>query len=277
MKRPSHTGRGVRLKGPFAPEGAFRISEVSWSRPLARHVRLVLMRSDTIKRGLERAPHRSLLRATWQIRTPNDFDKPFVAVCNSYVDIVPGHVHLQEFGRVVKEAIREAGGVPFEFNTIRVDDGIIMGHDGMRYSLPSRELIADAVETMASAHCFDAMICIPNCDKIVPGMLIGAARVNLPTVFVSGGPMQAGIDRRGRQVDIITVIDGVGARIAGAIHDARLAGLEEGAGPNGGRFYGEVSAESLHSLCSALGIALPGNGTILATSPERHALARDAD
>jgi len=135
------------------------------------------MRSDTIKRGFERAPHRSLLRATGQIRSPSDFDKPFVAVCNSYVDIVPGHVHLQEFGRVVKDAIREAGGVPFEFNTIGVDDGIIMGHDGMHYSLPSRELIADAVETMARAHCFDAMICIPNCDKIVPGMLMGAARV----------------------------------------------------------------------------------------------------
>src|SRR5437764_6233689 len=156
MKRPSHTGRGVRLKGPFAHEGAFRVSEVSWSRPLARRVRLVTMRSDTIKRGFERAPHRSLLRATGQIRSPNDFDKPFVAVCNSYVDIVPGHVHLQEFGRVVKDAIRGAGGVPFEFKTIGVDDGIIMGHDGMRYSLPSRELIADAVETMAQAHCFDA-------------------------------------------------------------------------------------------------------------------------
>ena len=234
------------------------------------------MRSDTIKRGLERAPHRSLLRATGQIRTPNDFDKPFVAVCNSYVDIVPGHVHLQEFGRVVKEAIREAGGVPFEFNTIGVDDGIIMGHDGMRYSLPSRELIADAVETMARAHCFDAMICIPNCDKIVPGMLIGAARVNLPTVFVSGGPMQAGIDRGGRKVDLITVFEGVGARIAGTIDDARLAELEAAACPTCGSCSGMFTANSMNCLCEALGIALPGNGTILATSPERHALARDA-
>src|SRR2546421_6761129 len=272
MKRPSHTGRGVRLKGPFAPEGAFRVSEVSWSRPLARHVRLVLMRSDTIKRGLERAPHRSLLRATGQIRTPNDSDKPFVAVCNSYVDIVPGHVHLQEFGRVVKEAIREAGGVPFEFNTIGVDDGIIMGHDGMRYSLPSRELIADAVETMASAHCFDAMICIPNCDKIVPGMLIGAARVNLPTVFVSGGPMQAGIDRGGRKVDLITVFEGVGARIAGTIDDARLAELEAAACPTCGSCSGMFTANSMNCLCEALGIALPGNGTVLAVSKEREAV-----
>ena len=137
------------------------------------------MRSDVIKKGNSRAPHRSLLRATGQIRDARDFDKPFIAVCNSYCDIVPGHVHLQAFARVVKDAIRQAGGIPFEFNTIAVDDGIAMGHDGMRYSLPSRELIADAVETMIAAHCFDAMICIPNCDKIVPGMLMGAARANL--------------------------------------------------------------------------------------------------
>ena len=157
------------------------------------------MRSDTIKSGFERAPHRSLLRATGQIRDESDFDKPFIAICNSYVDIIPGHVHLQEFGRVVKEAVREAGGIPFEFNTIGVDDGIVMGHEGMRYSLPSRELIADSVETMAAAHCFDAMICIPNCDKIVPGMLMGAARVNIPTIFISGGPMMAGVDAAGQQ------------------------------------------------------------------------------
>ena len=234
------------------------------------------MRSDTIKRGLERAPHRSLLRATGQIRTPDDFDKPFVAVCNSYVDIVPGHVHLQEFGRVVKEAIREAGGVPFEFNTIGVDDGIIMGHEGMRYSLPSRELIADAVETMARAHCFDAMICIPNCDKIVPGMLMGAARVNLPTVFVSGGPMQAGVDRSGHKVDLITVFEGVGARLAGTIDEARLTELETVGCPTCGSCSGMFTANSMNCLCEALGIALPGNGTILATSPERRTLARSA-
>jgi dihydroxy-acid dehydratase len=234
------------------------------------------MRSDTIKRGFERAPHRSLLRATGQIRSPNDFEKPFVAVCNSYVDIVPGHVHLQEFGRVVKEAIRAAGGVPFEFNTIGVDDGIIMGHDGMRYSLPSRELIADAVETMACAHCFDAMICIPNCDKIVPGMLMGAARVNLPTVFVSGGPMQAGVDRSGRKIDLITVFEGVGARLAGTIDDARLTELESAGCPTCGSCSGMFTANSMNCLCEALGIALPGNGTILATSPERHDLARRA-
>ena len=234
------------------------------------------MRSDTIKRGFERAPHRSLLRATGQIRETRDFDKPFVAVCNSYVDIIPGHVHLQEFGRVVKEAIREAGGVPFEFNTIGVDDGIVMGHEGMRYSLPSRELIADAVETMAQAHCFDAMICIPNCDKIVPGMLMGAARVNLPTVFVSGGPMRAGVDRAGRKVDLISVFEGVGARAAGTIDDARLEELEVTGCPTCGSCSGMFTANSMNCLCEALGIALPGNGTVLAVSPERHVLAREA-
>ncbi len=234
------------------------------------------MRSDTIKRGFERAPHRSLLRATGQIRDARDFEKPFVAVCNSYVDIVPGHVHLQEFGRVVKDAIREAGGIPFEFNTIGVDDGIVMGHEGMRYSLPSRELIADAVETMAQAHCFDAMICIPNCDKITPGMLMGAARVNLPTIFVSGGPMRAGVDRGGRKVDLISVFEGVGARAAGTIDDARLEELEISGCPTCGSCSGMFTANSMNCLCEALGIALPGNGTVLAVSPERHALAREA-
>ena len=234
------------------------------------------MRSDTIKRGFERAPHRSLLRATGRIRDRRDFDKPFVAVCNSYVDIIPGHVHLQEFGRVVKDAVREAGGVGFEFNTIGVDDGIVMGHEGMRYSLPSRELIADSVETMARAHCFDAMICIPNCDKIVPGMLMGAARVNIPTIFVSGGPMQAGVDRSGRKVDLISVFEGVGARLAGTIDDARLEELEAAGCPTCGSCSGMFTANSMNCLCEALGIALPGNGTVLATSTERLALARRA-
>ena len=165
------------------------------------------MRSDTIKRGMERAPHRSLLRATGQVKD-GEWDRPFVAVCNSYVDIVPGHVHLQAFGKVVKDAIRAAGGIPFEFNTIGVDDGIVMGHDGMHYSLPSREIIADSVETMVRAHCFDAVICIPNCDKIVPGMLMGAARANVPTVFVSGGPMEAGTDSAGKRIDLISVFEG---------------------------------------------------------------------
>jgi dihydroxy-acid dehydratase len=234
------------------------------------------MRSDTIKKGFERAPHRSLLRATGQIRERGDFDKPFIAVCNSYVDIIPGHAHLQEFGKVVKEAVRAAGGIPFEFNTIGVDDGIAMGHEGMRYSLPSRELIADAVETMVQAHCFDAMICIPNCDKIVPGMLMGAARVNIPTIFVSGGPMAAGVDRGGQKVDLISVFEAVGARASGAINDARLEELEIAGCPTCGSCSGMFTANSMNCLCEALGIALPGNGTILAISPERHELARAA-
>jgi dihydroxy-acid dehydratase len=234
------------------------------------------MRSDTIKRGPHRAPHRALLRATGQIRSPADFDRPFIAVCNSYVDIVPGHAHLQGFGRVVKDAVRAAGGVPFEFNTIGVDDGIAMGHDGMRYSLPSRELIADAVETMARAHCFDGMICIPNCDKITPGMLMGAARVNLPTVFVSGGPMAAGVDRRGTTIDLISVFEGVGAHASGRIDDAQLEELSALACPTCGSCSGMFTANSMNCLCEALGVALPGNGTMLATSPERLDLARCA-
>jgi dihydroxy-acid dehydratase len=234
------------------------------------------MRSDIIKRGFERAPHRALLRATGQIRSNADLDKPFIAVCNSYVDIVPGHVHLQAFGRSVKEAVREAGGIPFEFNTIGVDDGIVMGHEGMYYSLPSRELIADCVETMARAHCFDGMVCIPNCDKIVPGMLMGAARVNIPTIFVSGGPMAAGLDSAGNKIDLISVFEGVGARAAGTIDDARLQDLEMNGCPTCGSCSGMFTANSMNCLCEALGIALPGNGTILATSPARLSLAQRA-
>jgi dihydroxy-acid dehydratase len=234
------------------------------------------MRSDTVKRGFERAPHRSLLRATGQIRDERDFEKPFIAVCNSYTDIVPGHVHLQEFGRVVKEAVRAAGGIPFEFNTIGVDDGIAMGHEGMRVSLPSRELIADCVETMVTAHCFDAMICIPNCDKIVPGMLMGAARVNIPTIFVSGGPMLAGVDEAGNKSDLITVFEAVGKRASGQMSDEQLRRLEQVSCPTCGSCSGMFTANSMNCLCEALGIALPGNGTIPAVAPERHDLARRA-
>lgn len=234
------------------------------------------MRSDTIKRGFERAPHRSLLRATGAIRDEQDFGKPFIAVCNSYIDIIPGHVHLQEFGRIVKAAIREAGGVPFEFNTIGVDDGIVMGHEGMRYSLPSRELIADSVETVVGAHCFDGLICIPNCDKIVPGMLMGAARVNIPTIFVSGGPMKAGVDSTGNKVDLISVFEGVGAYASGKINDERLLDLERNGCPTCGSCSGMFTANSMNCLCEALGVALPGNGTILAISPERRELAQRA-
>ena len=230
------------------------------------------MLSDRIKRGASRAPHRSLLRATGAIRSEADFDRPFIAVCNSYVEIVPGHTHLQEFGRLVKDAIRAAGGIPFEFNTIGVDDGIVMGHEGMRYSLPSRELIADAVETMVAAHCFDGLICLPNCDKIVPGMLMGAARVDLPTVFVSGGPMKAGRSRTGQAIDLVSVFEGVGAHAAGRIDDADLLDLERSACPTCGSCSGMFTANSMNCIVEALGLGLSGSGTALAISDERRAL-----
>jgi dihydroxy-acid dehydratase len=229
------------------------------------------MRSDTVKRGAHRAPHRSLLRATGQVADEADFDKPFIAVCNSYVDIIPGHVHLQAVGEYVKQCVREAGGVPFLFNTIGVDDGIAMGHVGMKYSLPSRELIADCVETVVSAHAFDGMICIPNCDKIVPGMLMGMMRLNIPTIFCSGGPMAAGRLSDGRKADLITVFEAVGGYATGRVSDEQLLELEQKACPSCGSCSGMFTANSMNCLCEALGVALPGNGTILARSPERDA------
>ncbi len=234
------------------------------------------MRSDIIKSGFERAPHRGLLRATGQIKDDSDFQKPFIGIANSYIDLVPGHVHLQEFGKVVKEAIREAGGVPFEFNTIGVDDGIAMGHIGMRYSLPSRELIADCVETVVAAHQLDGMVCIPNCDKIVPGMLMAAMRLDVPTIFVSGGPMLAGEMSDGRKVDLINIFEAVGAYRAEQIDKAELDELERVACPTCGSCSGMFTANSMNCLCEALGLALPGNGTILAIDPRRHELAREA-
>jgi dihydroxy-acid dehydratase len=234
------------------------------------------MRSDTVKKGIHRAPHRSLLRATGQISDDKDFDKPFIAICNSYLDIIPGHVHLQAVGEYVKQCVREAGGVPFLFNTIGVDDGIAMGHVGMKYSLPSRELIADSVETMIHAHCFDGMICIPNCDKIVPGMLMGAMRCNVPTIFVSGGPMEAGKTPSGKTVDLIDVFIGAAARQQGKIGDAELAELEQYGCPTCGSCSGMFTANSMNCLAEAFGMALPGNGTLLATSAERKKLYRKA-
>jgi len=230
------------------------------------------MRSDMIKKGVDRAPHRSLLRAAGV--KPEDFGKPFIAVVNSYIDIVPGHVHLQEFGKIVKEAIREAGGVPFEMNTIGVDDGIAMGHIGMRYSLPSREIIADSVETVVSAHWFDGMICIPNCDKITPGMLMGALRVNIPTIFVSGGPMRAGQDSQGNPLSLTSVFEGVGAFQSGKISADRLQEIEQFACPSCGSCSGMFTANSMNCLAEALGLALPGNGTILANTEERKEFAK---
>lgn len=233
-----------------------------------------VMRSDTIKKGFERAPHRSLLKACGL--KDGDFDKPFIGVVNSYIDIIPGHVHLQEFGRIVKEEIRKAGGVPFEFNTIGVDDGIAMGHKGMLYSLPSRELIADSVETMAQAHMLDGLVCIPNCDKIVPGMIMGAMRVNIPTIFVSGGPMAAGRTSNGKTVDLISVFEGVGEFRAGRITESQLKDIEDHGCPTCGSCSGLFTANSMNCLMEALGIALPGNGTALAVSKERDDLIRRA-
>ena len=229
------------------------------------------MRSDQIKRGIERAPHRALLKATGV--TDADMGKPFVAIVNSYVDVVPGHVHLQAFGKLVKDAVRAAGGVPFEFNTIGVDDGIAMGHAGMKYSLPSRELIADCVETMIEAHRFDGMVCIPNCDKIVPGMMMAAMRVNIPAIFVSGGPMAAGRTPDGQVVDLISVFEGVGAYQAGKLDAQRLKVLEDFACPSCGSCSGLFTANSMNCLMEVLGLALPYNGSALALSPERQDLA----
>jgi dihydroxy-acid dehydratase len=220
-----------------------------------------------IKKGFDRAPHRSLLRAAGV--KEEDFDKPFIAVCNSYIDIVPGHVHLQEFGKLVKEAIRESGGVPFEFNTIGVDDGIAMGHIGMRYSLPSREIIADSVETVVNAHWFDGMVCIPNCDKITPGMIMGLLRVNIPTILVSGGPMKAGKDKNGRSISLTSVFEGVGAFQAGKIDEQSLTELEQYGCPTCGSCSGMFTANSMNCLAEGLGLALPGNGTILAVDEAR--------
>jgi dihydroxy-acid dehydratase len=232
------------------------------------------MRSDQIKKGIERAPHRSLLKATGV--TDAMMDKPFIAIVNSYIDIVPGHIHLQEFGRLVKDAVRAAGGVPFEFNTIGVDDGIAMGHMGMKYSLPSRELIADCVETMIEAHCFDGMVCIPNCDKIVPGMAMAAMRTNIPTIFVSGGPMAAGKTPDGQTVDLISVFEAVGSYQAGKIDSQRLKTLEDYACPGCGSCSGMFTANSMNCLLEAIGLALPYNGSALAKTPERESLARRA-
>ncbi|MBA4387332.1 MAG: dihydroxy-acid dehydratase [Verrucomicrobia bacterium] len=233
------------------------------------------MNSDMIKKGFERAPHRSLLRATGVVRT-GDFDKPFIAICNSFTEIIPGHVHLNKVAQYVKKIVRDAGGIPFEFNTIGICDGIAMGHAGMKYSLPSRELIADCVESMLKAHAFDAVVCIPNCDKIVPGMLMGALRVNIPTIMVSGGPMAAGKAPDGKALDLISVFEGVGRHKNKQIDDAQLQTIEENACPGCGSCSGMFTANSMNCLCEAIGIALPGNGTVLAVDPKRKALYRQA-
>ena len=235
------------------------------------------MRSDMVKKGIERAPHRALLRAVGC--SSDDWDKPFIGVINSFTEIVPGHIHLQTIAKAVKEGIRSRGGVPFEVNTIAVCDGIAMNHPGMKYSLPSRELIADSVEILAQAHAFDGLVFIPNCDKVVPGMLMAAIRLNLPSVFVSGGPMLAGklVQRNAaRSVDLITVFQAVGQVAKGKMTEAELQELEMVACPGCGSCAGMFTANTMNCLSEALGMALPGNGTIPAVEARRRQLAYKA-
>ena len=232
------------------------------------------MRSDRVKAGFERAPHRSLMRATGM--TDEDLGRPFIAICNSFNEVIPGHVHLNRVAALIKEEVRKAGGTPVEFNLPGVCDGIAMGHGGMKFSLASRELIADSVETMLSAHAFDAMICIPNCDKIVPGMIMGALRCNIPTIFCSGGPMAAGMAEDGTVLDLNSVFEAVARFKAGKINEEELHSLECRACPGAGSCSGMFTANSMNCLCEALGIALPGNGTIPAVYSERLRLAKHA-
>ena len=235
------------------------------------------LRSDNVKKGIERAPHRALLGAVGVSR--DDFSKPFIGVVNSFNEVVPGHVHLRSIAEAVKAGVRSQGGVPFEFNTIGICDGIAMNHPGMKYSLPSRELIADSVETMVEAHQFDALVFIPNCDKIVPGMLMAAIRLNIPAIFISGGPMLAGHmtkDGECRPVDLISVFSAVGSVAAGKMTESELEEIEIAACPGCGSCSGMYTANTMNCLMEALGMALPGNGTIPAVDSRRIVLAMEA-
>ena len=263
------------------------------------------MRSNKIKEGYDKAPQRSLLRATGLV--DEDFKKPFIAIANSYTSVVPGHFFLNEYGEIIKDEIIKNGCVPFEFNTIAICDGIAMGHDGMLYSLPSRELIANSVETMCNAHKFDAMVCVSNCDKITPGMVMGALRVNIPTIFATGGPMKAGVEadddfngcnispstglcesscmgcpmsnpnvginleksKRDKSIDLVSVFEAVGKFEKNEITENELKKIEENACPGGGSCSGMFTANSMNILVEVMGIALKGNGTILARTKKR--------
>ncbi len=227
------------------------------------------MVSDQVKEGVERAPHRSLLKADGY--SDEQIKRPFIGIVNSFNELAPGHIHLEKIARAVKDGVLAAGGTPMEFNTIAVCDGLAMGHEGMKYPLASREVIADSVECMAKAHCFDALVFIPNCDKIVPGMLLAAVRLNLPCVFVSGGPMIS-VDGK----DLNSVFEAVGARKANLITDEELAEIESMSCPGCGSCSGMFTANSMNCLCETIGIALPGNGTIPAVYGERLRLAKEA-
>lgn len=226
------------------------------------------MLSDRTKAGFEHAPHRSLMRATGM--TEEDLSRPLIAVCNSFNEVIPGHVHLDKVADLIKDEVRRAGGTPVEFNMPGVCDGIAMGgKTSMKYSLASRELIADSVETMLSAHAFDAVICIPNCDKIVPGMIMGALRCNIPTIFASGGPMRAGRKPDGSPLDLNSVFEAVAAYKTGHISADELRAVECSACPGAGSCSGMFTANSMNCLTEVIGLSLPGNGTLLALSPER--------
>jgi len=231
------------------------------------------VKSDAVKKGIERAPHRSLLFALGCTRA--EMDKPFIGVVNSYSEIVPGHIQLNSIAEAVKAGVREGGGVPFEVNTIAICDGIAMNHAGMKYSLPSRELIADSAELVAEAHGFDALVFIPNCDKIIPGMLMAAVRMNLPAIFISGGPMMAGY-LHGEKIDLSSVFEAVGAVSGGKMTEEELLRLEELACPGCGSCAGMFTANTMNCLTEVLGMGLPGNGTVPAVDARRQGLARQA-
>lgn len=232
------------------------------------------MNSDKMKRGAERAPQRSLLKAMGY--TDSQIKKPLIGIVNSFSEVIPGHIHLQGIARAVKDGVLAAGGTPMEFNVIGVCDGLAMGHEGMKYSLVTRELIADSIECMARAHCFDGLVFIPNCDKIVPGMLMAAARLNLPSIFVSGGPMLSLCSAEGKPMDLNSVFEAVGGYKNGTVSDEQLQYVEEYACPGCGSCSGMFTANSMNCLCEALGIALRGNGTIPAVYAARQRLAKTA-
>jgi len=230
------------------------------------------MRSDRAKKGIERAPHRSLFKASGF--TDNEFKRPLIGIANAYNEIVPGHVHLRQIVEAVKAGVREAGGVPVEFGVIGVCDGIAMNHEGMKYSLPSREIIADSIEIMAQAHAFDGLVLVTSCDKITPGMLMAAFRVNIPSIIIAGGPMLTGL-YKGKKVNLISVFEAIGKVRAGEMSEEELQELETCACPTCGSCAGMFTANSMNCLSEAIGLALPGNGTIPAVFAERIRLAKE--
>ena len=265
--RPSGKRKSVSV--PLRGRKPYKYSKARHHRLALGFIRRKIMNSDKVKAGVEHAPHRSLLKADGY--NDEQMRRPFIGVVNSFNEVAPGHMHLQTIARAVKDGVLAAGGTPMEFNTIGVCDGIAMGHDGMHFSLSSRELIADTIECMVKAHCFDALVFIPNCDKIVPGMLMAAMRLNLPCIFVSGGPMLS-INQR----DLNTVFEAVGARKANLINDEELAEIEGSSCPGCGSCSGMFTANSMNCLTEVLGLGLPGNGTIPAVYAERVRLAKTA-